>query len=97
VREANEIIRRRIDRRNERMKFWPRTAIVGDVTDGHKLNESFQCRFVIDCISQSFLTLCQLLRSMHLTGLGESILDQTVTLFLNGMLVGLQLDAVYFE
>jgi hypothetical protein len=34
---------------------------------------------------------------MHIAGLGESILNQTVTPFFNRMFMGFQLNAVYLE
>ncbi|KAJ0119878.1 Uncharacterized protein HZ326_31772, partial [Fusarium oxysporum f. sp. albedinis] len=118
VRKADEVICRRIDCRNERMKLWPRTAVVREITDrGHshpatngseqplirkttdlnKLNKCLQRCFVIDGMSQSFFSFCQLLCSMHLAGLGESILNETVTPFFNRMFMGFQLNAVHLE
>ncbi|KAJ0128481.1 Uncharacterized protein HZ326_28420, partial [Fusarium oxysporum f. sp. albedinis] len=97
VRKADEVICRRIDCRNERMKLWPRTAVVREITDSHELNKCLQRCFVIDGMSQSFFSFCQLLCSMHTAGLGESILNQTVTPFFNRMFMGFQLNAVYLE
>lgn len=40
VRETDQVVCRVVDRANQRVELWPGTAVVGEVTDGNKLNQS---------------------------------------------------------
>jgi len=36
-----------MDRRNESVEFRPRATIIGEIADGHQLNESLQSSFLV--------------------------------------------------
>jgi hypothetical protein len=51
VREADKVICCVVDRANQCVQLWSGTAVVGEVTDSNKLDQSLQCGLPIDSSS----------------------------------------------